>query len=108
MLVGSEELRYVVLNPDSGPGTVSYSTFVTKVAAARSQGATVVGYVDTGYGGRALASVKTDIDRYRAWYGVNAFFFDQTPYDCSAIAYYQDVEDYVRGQAGALSSTIPA
>ena len=102
MLVSSEELRYVVLNPDSGPGTVSYPSFVTKVAAARAQGATVVGYVDTSYGARALSSVKADIDKYRAWYGVNAFFFDQTPYDCADVAYYQDVEDYVRMQAGGF------
>ena len=102
MLVSSAELRYVVLNPDSGPGTVSYPTFVTKVAATRAQGATVVGYVDTSYGVRPLAAVKADIDKYRTWYGVNAFFFDQTPYDCAQVAYYQEVEDYVRAQAGGF------
>lgn len=102
MLVSSQELRYVVMNPDSGPGTVSYPSFVTKVATARTQGAMVVGYVDTGYGARALATVKAEIDKYRTWYGVNAFFFDQTPYDCAQIAYYQQVEDYVRAQAGGF------
>ena len=100
MLVSSDELRYVVMNPDSGPGTASYPSFVTKVAAARSQGATVVGYVDTGYGARSLATVKADIDKYRTWYGLNAFFFDQTPYDCAEIAYYQDIynNSYANGE----------
>ncbi len=102
MLVRSEELRYVVMNPDSGPGTVSYPSFVTQVAAARSQGATVIGYVDTSYGSRPLATVKADIDKYRGWYGVNAFFFDQTPYDCTEIAYYEDIETYVRAQDGGF------
>ena len=102
MLVSSEELRYVVMNPENGPGTVSYPTFVTKVAAARAQGAIVVGYVDTSYGVRPLAAVKADIDKYRMWYGVNAFFFDQTPYDCAKIPYYQEVETYVRAQAGGF------
>lgn len=107
MLVSSEELRYVVMNPDSGPGTASHPTFVNKVAAARSQDATVVGYVDTAYGVRSLATVKADIDKYRAWYGVNAFFFDQTPYDCAQISYYQDLEDYVRAQVGGFTFLNP-
>ncbi len=102
MLMNSTELRYVVLNPDSGPGSVSYPTFVTKVAAARSQGAVVVGYVDTTYAARPLAAVKADIDRYRAWYGVNAFFFDQTPYDCADIAYYDELKTYVRAESLGL------
>ena len=107
MLVSSEQLRYVVTNPDSGPGTVSYPTFVNKVAAARAQGATVVGYVDTAYGARSLATVKADIDKFRTWYGVNAFFFDQTPYDCAQISYYQDLEDYVRAQVGGFTFLNP-
>ncbi len=102
LLVSSAELRYVVMNPESGPGTMSYPTFVTRVAVVRSQGATVVGYVDTNYGARSFAAVKADIDKYRAWYGVNAFFFDQTPYECTQISYYQDIENYVRAQAGGF------
>jgi hypothetical protein len=102
LLIGAPEVDYIVLNPDSGPGPVKYNTFVTKVAAARSQGSVVLGYVDTAYGTRPEAAVKADIDLYRSWYGVNAFFFDQTPSACSALAYYNTLSTYVRAQANAV------
>jgi Spherulation-specific family 4 len=102
LLIGASEVDYVVLNPDSGPGAVKYQTFVPKVATARSQGAIVLGYVDTNYGTRAASAVKADIDKYRLWYGVNAFFFDQTPSSCVDLPYYTALSTYVRAQANAV------
>lgn len=102
MLNGATEVKYVVLNPESGPGSVKYPTFETKVAKARSQGATVLGYVDTAYGTRSAALVQADITSYRSWYGVNAFFFDQTPTACTELPYYDAISTFVRSQPNGL------
>ena len=102
LLSGSTEVSYVILNPESGPGSMSYATFETKVATARSQGVTVLGYVDTGYGSRSTASVQADITKYRTWYGVNAFFFDQTPTACSELPYYEALSAFVRSQPNGV------
>ena len=102
MLNGATEVKYVVLNPESGPGSAKYPTFATKVATARSQGATVLGYVDTAYGTRSAALVQADITSYRSWYGVNAFFFDQTPTACTELPYYATISTFVRSQPNGL------
>lgn len=96
LLRAGPEVRYIVLNPASGPGTRSVAEFVDVVARARAKGFTVFGYVDTAYGARAGASVEADIAKYRSWYGINQFFFDQTPSACTGVPYYAALQGFVK------------
>ena len=69
-------LRAVILNVADGPGTPS-----TRAVRGRCRGPVgghaVLGYVDTGYGDRPVASILAELRRYRSWYGTSGFFFDQ-------------------------------
>lgn len=63
-----------VMNPNNGPGTAMISDYQGAVAALTGAGGQVVGYVHTRVSPslltlRPLDDVKTDVDRYVAWYG---------------------------------------
>ena len=58
LLRAGSEVKYVILNPDSGPGTQSNADFIGVVARARIKGFVVVGYVDTAYGARSASLVS--------------------------------------------------
>jgi hypothetical protein len=79
------------------------------LASVRSAGAIVHGYVPTGFGGRDIALVKSDIDQYlvnTALYGgfVDGIFFDEMSNDLADVGYCQEIADYVEMQsAGALT-----
>ena len=96
LLRAGPEVKYVILNPDSGPGAQSIADYVGVVARARIKGFVVAGYVDTAYGARSASLVQADIARYRSWYGVNQFFFDQTPSACSSVGYYAALQTFVQ------------
>jgi Spherulation-specific family 4 len=106
-VVAAPTVSYVILNPESGPGTQKWDQFAMSVTAAKASGKTVLGYVSTNYGNRAIADVKADIDTYRLWYGINTFFFDESPYDCTNIAYYAELRTYVNAQANPFTFINP-
>ena len=58
----------------------------------------MIAYVSTNYANRAFATVKADIDKYRALYNVDGFFLDemQNTSDPTAIAYYGQVYSYIQ------------
>ena len=90
-----------VLNPASGPGSSADPNYVQQVAASQAAGVDVIGYVDTSYGRRSLASVEADISRYEQWYHVNGIFLDQAATSCSTEAsYYAPLYAFVHAQAG--------
>ena len=66
----------LVFNPDSGPGTGQVSEFTDAVQRCQNAGIKVVGYVDSDYGNRDIAAVRTDIDNYKAWYSPDGYFID--------------------------------
>lgn len=96
LLRAGSQVRYIVVNPANGPGTQSSAAFVDVVARARAKGFTVVGYVDTAYGTRTDTAAQADIVNYRAWYGINQFFFDQTPSSCVSVPYYSALQTFVK------------
>ncbi len=102
LLNAGSEVKYTVLNPNSGPDTQVHAGFVDVVARARAKGFTVVGYVDTAYGTRAASLVEADIASYRLFYGINQFFFDQTPSACSSLPYYTALETFVQQSANGF------
>ena len=70
-------LSFAILNPDSGPGRTADPAYYAPTAAVQAAGGRVIGYVDTGYGSRPLASVLADLMRYQSWYGLRGAFLDQ-------------------------------
>jgi hypothetical protein len=69
----------VIVNPASAPGVAvdpNYVAALTLVAPRRFE---TFGYVDTDYGRRTAATVVAEAARYRAWYGIDGVFLDQTP-----------------------------
>jgi Spherulation-specific family 4 len=100
VVAGSADVSLAVVNIATGPGAAKNTAFVTQFAAARNAGIKLVGYVDTTYGARSAASVKTDIANYKSWYGITSIFFDETPWSCDNTAYYADLSAVVHANGG--------
>ncbi len=83
----------LVVNPASGPGAAPDVDYRRAIAAARSGGARVLGYVPTGWAGRPSGAVEADIARYREWYGVDGVFLDEAAASESALPYYRTLRD---------------
>ncbi len=97
---GAPTVGLAILNPHNGPGAAADSSYRTQVGSSQAKGILVIGYVHTTYGTRSLATVKADIDRHYAWYGVNGIFFDEVSNDCGDLAYYRELHDYVKEKGG--------
>lgn len=103
-LAASPTVRYLILNPASGPGTVPDAAYASTVRQAQAKSVSVLGYVDTAYGRRASALVEDEIDLYRDWYGVDGIFLDQVSGAVRDLSYYRAIASRVRQQAGAVLS----
>jgi hypothetical protein len=79
ILAAAPRLYGVVLNPASGPGDRPDPAFAETAARLRTAGVTLLGYTDTGYGGRPYEDVVRDLRRHREWYGTHGDFLDQVP-----------------------------
>ena len=113
----------VVVNVDSGPGTVASPEWASAIEAAHRAGVLVVVYVDTGYIGTTghrtrppasstsitdwASQVRNDIDTWYRFYGasLDGVFFDQSPALCgprtsdhSWVDFYVDASRYVKGR----------
>ncbi|HUP90633.1 MAG TPA: spherulation-specific family 4 protein [Solimonas sp.] len=95
----------VVMNPNSGPGAAADASYTAAIDAVRANGGRVIGYVATGFGGRAAAAVKADIDSYLAFYPVlDGIFLDEMTNDADAahLNYYGDIYQYIKAKGAAL------
>jgi hypothetical protein len=72
-----DQVRLVVLNPASGPGTGPDPAYSGVLAALRAAGVAIAGYVDTDYGRRPRRDAAADIARYREWYAIDGVLFDR-------------------------------
>jgi hypothetical protein len=90
-----------IINPNSGPLTTvdsSYSTYMTKMHNA---GITMIGYVHTSYGARAIADVQSDIATYASLYPLLVgIFVDEAATAASEISYYTEVYNAIIGNPG--------
>jgi hypothetical protein len=89
-----------VFNPDDGPGTSKNSSYANWVNRIKTAGGEVTGYLATGYAGNALSDMKSQMDKYATWYGVNGYFLDEMT-DASNSAnrtYYKSLYDYANGK----------
>ena len=94
------QIRLIVLNLASGPGTELDLAFVPVLDRLRSTGVAVAGYVDTNYARRPAAEALDDLERYMDWYHVSGVFFDRVTADAQNVAYYAAITRSAR-QAGA-------
>jgi hypothetical protein len=86
------QIRLIVLNLDSGPGTQSDAAFIPALDRLDSAGVAVAGYIDTNYGQRPADEVLADLGRYMRWYHVVAgVFFDRVPVTAEHVGHYADL-----------------
>lgn len=92
----SKVSRIMILNPNSGPGTAADPNNVTLVTTVHNAGGKVYGYVPTGYGADAIATVEAEIQSYITWYGVDGIFLDEASDNSNQVApYYQPLANFI-------------
>jgi hypothetical protein len=96
LVEGSRLPEVLVINPASGPGSALDPGYREAVAAAQKAGARVLGYVATGWGGRAAAAVEADVDRYRSWYAVDGVFLDEVSSAAATLGHYRALSAQAR------------
>ena len=82
------DVRFVVVNVNSGPGDELDPAYPEVVERLRQARVRMVGYVDTDYG---RVSVQDVAEQARAWvtrYGVRGVFLDQVAADLTHLEYY--------------------
>ena len=84
-------VRLILLNLDSGPGTEPDAAFAPTLDRLHSAGVAVAGYVDTNYTQRPTPEVLDDIGRYIDWYGVSGVFFDRVSATAEDLDHYADL-----------------
>jgi hypothetical protein len=105
-MTASHAVRFVVMNPNSGPGATRDAAYARVVATAQSEGIRVIGYVHTSYGKRTLPEVTREIDSYFAWYHIDGIFLDEAANDPAFIPYYKTVYGYIRGKSRRRTLTV--
>lgn len=86
----------LIVNPSNGPGTSVDGRYRRWVDAARKDGATLLGYVDTKYRHVPLRQAERQVREYGSWYGVTSIFFDDVSSGAGGVGYYRTVSNYVR------------
>jgi hypothetical protein len=101
--VGSApQTALMIMNPNSGPGTVKDANYAKAVASAQAAGVKVLGYVATSYGRRTSVELANDIKAYKEWYGVDGIFLDEVRSDAAALNYYKTLVNYIRATKGGF------
>ena len=92
---------FVIMNPSNGPGTSLDADYLPVLASVKDKGVKVIGYVETMDAMsrvRGANLIKTEIDSYTSWYGVDGIFFDEAASDDGHIPFYQDLANYVKSK----------
>jgi hypothetical protein len=82
------DLRFVIVNVDSGPGQDVDPAYPGVVERLRAAGARMVGYVDTDYGRVGVADIAAQARLWVTRYGVRGVFLDQVAADFAHLEYY--------------------
>ncbi|KNG91237.1 spherulin 4-like cell surface protein [Aspergillus nomiae NRRL 13137] len=103
----------IIINPSNGPGgdrlpDANWRKAIPKLRAHPN--IAVIGYVATGYGGRALSAVKRDITTYANWptlsgdasFAVHGIFLDEAAaeLDDKKVAFYKQLTTKVKENKG--------
>lgn len=91
-----------IINPNSGPnGGPPNTDFQHGMNDLKTAGVTMIGYVHTSYGARALADVEAEIDIYDqsfSSYGLSGIFLDEASNDPAKLSYYQTLYNYIHAK----------
>ena len=85
------QVRLIVLNLASGPGTQPDPALFPVLDRLRSAGVPVGGYVDTNYAQRPAYDAIADLGRHVGWYQVDGVFFDRVAVAPEDLPYYADL-----------------
>jgi hypothetical protein len=98
----ASQLRLVILNIASGPGSGPQHPFSKAVDLLHRAGVCVAGYVDTAYGRRDARAVLAEAASYQDWYGARGVCFDQVAPDAGNLGYYAGVADRSRAMGAEV------
>ena len=101
----------MIFNHGSGPGTSVDSTIQSAMnTALYTHGTKTYGYVNTGHGNIAEATVKSQVDDWYSWYTTNlcGIYFDNAQCDNNSahLSYYEDLSNYVRAKTGGYDTRV--
>lgn len=97
LIAQSQAVEYAIINPNSGPGATKDAGYVSVVTAAQARGVSILGYVATTYAAKPLPSVAAEMQKYRDWYNVDGFFFDEAATNPKDLPYYAALYAGARG-----------
>jgi Spherulation-specific family 4 len=95
-----KEVRLVILNVASGPGTAPEPAFRAAVDRLHAAGVGVIGYADTDYGDRRQVDVLADLGQYQDWYGVEGLCLDRVASSADKLPWFSALTARLRA-AGA-------
>jgi Spherulation-specific family 4 len=96
------ESDIAIVNLADGPGPKPREDYRAGIQRARQSGAKVVGYVYTLFGARDIQQVKTDVDNFKSWFGVDGIFIDNMSAEAAMLPYYRELHDYIKSSPGGF------
>lgn len=105
--LGCPLLRYLIMNPSSGPGGGRDPGYASVVRAAQARQVKVLGYVDTDRGGRQPDLVAAEVQKYGRWYGVDGIFIDRVATARDWYPYYERLARHIRSTPGSVVALNP-
>ena len=87
-LAATSQPTVIIANASNGPGSKLDPQYKAWIDAAHSKGHRVKGYVYTGYGQRATATVLAEMEAWNQFYGLNDFFLDEVSAGIANVPYY--------------------
>jgi hypothetical protein len=98
---GAPTVGLAIADPADGPGVELDPRYVAAIRETHGRGIRVLGYVTVSYGSRVLADVRSDVDRWRAWYPIDGIFVDEVSTARSGISYCQALRRYAKSRMGS-------
>jgi len=96
-----------IINPNSGPDSTAGSDYTSGMAMLAAAGVTMIGYVHTSYGDRAISDVTADIATYAAQYpGLAGIFIDECATSSSELSYYTQVYSAIMSHSGYTNAIL--
>jgi len=97
-----------IINPNNGPDASgpdsSYTSYMAQMTAG---GVTMIGYVHTSYGARAIADVVADINTYATLYpGLVGIFVDECATSAAELTYYTQVYQAIMSHSGYVNAML--
>jgi len=99
-VAGAPAVSGMIVNVDSGPGAYRQQGFASAIIQAQNAGIRLFGYVDTAHGSYSIATVETQINEWKQFYGVVSIHLDDAYADPSSVSYYETITNYIHDNGG--------